>query len=78
MLSATDFFPIPGGRQICERSDLAKETMKEDYNAVYWNERYTVRDKQVPVFLHQHAKTIVTTGTNVDDHGGFFFAWLLP
>ena len=50
--------------QIRERSDLAKETMKEDYNAVYWNQRYTVREDQVPVFLQKHAETIVTTGNS--------------
>ena len=37
--------------------------MKDDYNAVYWDRRYTIRKAQIPVFLAHQADTILTTGT---------------
>jgi hypothetical protein len=33
-----------------------------DYNSTYWNQRYTKRADQVPVFLANHVDLIVTTG----------------
>jgi len=46
---------------IIERKDLKKESLSEDYNATYWQQRYTLR-AEVPRFLASMADTILTTG----------------
>lgn len=51
--------------QIFDHVDISKDTMKEDYNAVYWDKRYTVRESQIPVFLSHQADVILTTGVYV-------------
>ncbi|KAG0201273.1 hypothetical protein BGX28_005846 [Mortierella sp. GBA30] len=36
---------------IVESSKVSKESIKEDFNDAYWEQRYTIREKYVPSFL---------------------------
>jgi gamma-tubulin complex component 2 len=42
--------------------DINKDTMTDDYNAVYWDKRYTLRTSQIPLFIAHQADVILTTG----------------
>jgi gamma-tubulin complex component 2 len=46
---------------IKERSELKKDSLSADYNAAYWQQRYTLHN-QVPHFLASTAETVLTTG----------------
>jgi len=46
---------------IIERRELKKESLSVDYNAAYWQQRYTLRP-EVPHFLASTAETVLTTG----------------
>jgi gamma-tubulin complex component 2 len=48
---------------VFDHVDISKDTMTDDYNAVYWDKRYTVRAHQVPTFLAHQADVILTTGS---------------
>ncbi|XP_011257254.1 gamma-tubulin complex component 2 isoform X2 [Camponotus floridanus] len=46
-----------------EDNDLVhKEELPVDYSADYWEKRYTMRPERIPVFLSEHAQTILRTG----------------
>eukprot|EP00899_Mesostigma_viride_P008784 jgi/Mesvir1/17907/Mv12973-RA.1 len=51
-----------GEFMIEERRELAKESLTEDYNAEYWQSRYALGRREVPVFLRGSAEGILTTG----------------
>lgn len=46
---------------ISENKSLQKESLTQDYDAKYWQERYSLKD-DVPSFLATAAETILTTG----------------
>lgn len=41
---------------------VQKEELPMDYSADYWEKRYTMRPERIPVFLSEHAQTILRTG----------------
>ncbi|CAM9602626.1 unnamed protein product [Chrysoparadoxa australica] len=47
---------------IREEDTLEKENITEDFNAQYWESRYTIAADMVPSFLWPHAEKILTTG----------------
>ena len=47
---------------IRERKDLSRDELRSDYNANYWDKRYTIRGVMVPWFLKPCADQILTTG----------------
>ncbi|XP_051121281.1 gamma-tubulin complex component 2 isoform X2 [Andrographis paniculata] len=46
---------------IAENKLLEKESLKQDYDAKYWHQRYSLKD-DIPSFLANAAETILTTG----------------
>ncbi|KAL7613509.1 hypothetical protein Lser_V15G05573 [Lactuca serriola] len=46
---------------IAENKSLQKESLSEDYDAMYWRQRYSLKD-DIPSFLANSAETILTTG----------------
>ncbi|KAK2974294.1 hypothetical protein RJ640_016780, partial [Escallonia rubra] len=46
---------------IAENKSLQKESLTQDYDAKYWQQRYSLKD-DVPSFLANAAETILTTG----------------
>ncbi|KAJ0766577.1 putative gamma-tubulin complex component protein [Helianthus annuus] len=46
---------------IAENKSLQKESLTQDYDAVYWRQRYSLKD-DIPSFLANSAETILTTG----------------
>ncbi|CAI9090786.1 OLC1v1025635C1 [Oldenlandia corymbosa var. corymbosa] len=46
---------------ISENKSLQKESLTEDYDAKYWQQRYSLKD-DIPSFLASAAETILTTG----------------
>ncbi|KAJ3051926.1 hypothetical protein HK097_007075, partial [Rhizophlyctis rosea] len=47
---------------IQERKGLSKEQLKEDFNDVYWEQRYTLREDAVPGFLEGWKEKILLAG----------------
>lgn len=45
-----------------ERSTLSKSHLRDDYNDVYWEQRYTIRSEWVPCFFESHKETILLAG----------------
>ncbi|XP_008203440.1 gamma-tubulin complex component 2 isoform X2 [Nasonia vitripennis] len=41
---------------------IQREELPIDYSADYWEKRYTMRPERIPVFLSEHAQTILRTG----------------
>ncbi|XP_015599336.1 gamma-tubulin complex component 2 isoform X2 [Cephus cinctus] len=41
---------------------IQREELPMDYSADYWEKRYTMRHERIPVFLSEHAQTILRTG----------------
>ncbi|XP_011499905.1 PREDICTED: gamma-tubulin complex component 2-like [Ceratosolen solmsi marchali] len=41
---------------------IQREELPMDYSADYWEKRYTMRTERIPVFLNEHAQTILRTG----------------
>ncbi|XP_014475537.1 PREDICTED: gamma-tubulin complex component 2-like isoform X2 [Dinoponera quadriceps] len=41
---------------------VQREELPVDYSADYWEKRYTMRPERIPVFLNEHAQTILRTG----------------
>lgn len=41
---------------------LRREVVPENYSADYWEQRYTIRQEQVPEFLEKYAEMILCTG----------------
>ncbi|XP_032680668.1 gamma-tubulin complex component 2-like isoform X2 [Odontomachus brunneus] len=41
---------------------VQREELPVDYSADYWEKRYTMRPERIPVFLSEHAQTILRTG----------------
>ncbi|KAI3733306.1 hypothetical protein L6452_12748 [Arctium lappa] len=46
---------------IAENKSLKKESLTQDYDAMYWRQRYSLKD-DIPCFLANSAETILTTG----------------
>lgn len=46
---------------IAENKSLQKESLTQDYDAMYWKQRYSLKD-DIPSFLANSAETILTTG----------------
>lgn len=46
---------------IAENKSLQKESLTQDYDAMYWRQRYSLKD-DIPSFLANSAETILTTG----------------
>ncbi|KAI5678901.1 hypothetical protein M9H77_09851 [Catharanthus roseus] len=46
---------------IAENKSLQKESLTQDYDAKYWQQRYSLKD-DIPSFLANAAETILTTG----------------
>lgn len=45
-----------------EEHELRKEKIQEDYNDKYWDQRYTVVQRQIPSFLQKMAGKVLSTG----------------
>ncbi|XP_017885284.1 gamma-tubulin complex component 2-like isoform X1 [Ceratina calcarata] len=41
---------------------IHREELPIDYSADYWEKRYTMRPERIPIFLNEHAQTILRTG----------------
>ncbi|XP_058800560.1 gamma-tubulin complex component 2-like isoform X2 [Phymastichus coffea] len=41
---------------------IQREELPMDYSADYWEKRYTMRSERIPIFLSEHAQTILRTG----------------
>lgn len=41
---------------------IQREELPIDYSADYWEKRYTMRPERIPIFLNEHAQTILRTG----------------
>ncbi|OAD55185.1 Gamma-tubulin complex component 2 [Eufriesea mexicana] len=41
---------------------IHREELPIDYSADYWEKRYTMRPERTPIFLNEHAQTILRTG----------------
>lgn len=61
-----------------EEHELRKEKIQEDYNDKYWDQRYTVVQRQIPSFLQKMAGKVLSTGEPpVRAPRGAFPAWRL-
>ena len=47
---------------IQERPSLTKDRLKDDFNDVYWEQRYTLHQDAVPSFLEPYKEKILLTG----------------
>jgi gamma-tubulin complex component 2 len=47
---------------VVEDKSLTKETMEDDFNARYWDNRFTMRSQHVPSILRSHAMKALITG----------------
>ena len=47
---------------IQERKGVSKEQLREDFNDVYWEQRYTLRRDTIPAFLLPFAEKILLAG----------------
>ncbi|KAJ3335903.1 Gamma-tubulin complex component 2 [Kappamyces sp. JEL0680] len=47
---------------IQERASLSKDRLKDDFNDVYWEQRYSLYDDAVPTFLEPYKEKILLTG----------------
>lgn len=45
-----------------ENSGLQKENIQKDYTNAYWEQRYTLNESQVPLFLTSVSSKVLTTG----------------
>ncbi|XP_033216784.1 gamma-tubulin complex component 2 isoform X3 [Belonocnema kinseyi] len=41
---------------------IQREELPVDYSADYWEKRYTMRPERIPIFVNEHAQTIIRTG----------------
>ena len=55
---------------IRERADLSRDELRQDYNANYWDKRYTLRGVMIPWFLKPCADQILTTGERGGEREG--------
>lgn len=53
-----------------EEHELRKEKIQEDYNDRYWDQRYTVVQRQIPSFLQKMAGKVLSTGDAWGEGGG--------
>ncbi len=53
-----------GEFMVREEDTLDKENVREDFNAQYWENRYTIEEEMVCSFLWELANKILTTGTS--------------
>ncbi len=51
-----------GEFMVREEDTLDKENVREDFNAQYWENRYTIEEEMVCSFLSELANKILTTG----------------
>lgn len=47
---------------IIEDKSLSREALEEDFNARYWDNRYTLCEKHIPMILRNHAVRALTAG----------------
>lgn len=47
---------------IAEDSSVSKDSLQEDFNAQYWDNRYTLNIKHIPKILSNHAQKALTAG----------------
>jgi len=47
---------------ISEDVSVSREALEEDFNALYWENRYTLRESHVPMMLKSHATRALTAG----------------
>lgn len=47
---------------IQERPSLSKDRLKDDFNDVYWEQRYSLQSDSVPSFLEPFKEKILLTG----------------
>ncbi|XP_026968842.1 gamma-tubulin complex component 2 isoform X2 [Sagmatias obliquidens] len=52
----------PYSEFMVEERELRKEKIQEDYNDRYWEQRYTVVQRQIPSFLQKMAGKVLSTG----------------
>ncbi|KAB1270804.1 Gamma-tubulin complex component 2 [Camelus dromedarius] len=52
----------PYSEFMVEEHELQKEKIQEDYNDKYWDQRYTVVQRQIPSFLQKMAGKVLSTG----------------
>lgn len=66
---------MPFSEFMVEERELRKEKIQEDYNDRYWEQRYTVVQRQIPSFLQKMAGKVLSTG---DCGGGAWRAVSCP
>nr|XP_031529851.1 gamma-tubulin complex component 2 isoform X1 [Vicugna pacos] len=54
--------PVLCSEFMVEEHELQKEKIQEDYNDKYWDQRYTVVQRQIPSFLQKMAGKVLSTG----------------
>ncbi len=47
---------------VFEDTSVSKEALEEDFNAQYWETRYTLREEHIPRILRSHANKALTAG----------------
>ena len=47
---------------VMEDSNLSREALQDDFNAQYWEQRYTLREEHVPSIIRKHARSALTAG----------------
>jgi gamma-tubulin complex component 2 len=47
---------------IQEKPSVSKERLKDDFNDVYWEQRYFLQNDAVPIFLEPYKEKILNTG----------------
>jgi gamma-tubulin complex component 2 len=51
-----------GEFMVMEDSNLSREALQDDFNAQYWEQRYTLREEHVPSIIRKHARSALTAG----------------
>lgn len=54
--------PVLASEFMVEEHELRKEKIQEDYNDKYWDQRYTVVQRQIPSFLQKMVGKVLSTG----------------
>jgi gamma-tubulin complex component 2 len=47
---------------IQEKPSVSKERLKDDFNDIYWEQRYFLQNEAVPSFLEPYKEKILNTG----------------
>lgn len=57
-----DLDDVYGEFMIMEDTTLSREALLDDFNAQYWEQRYSLREEHVPIIIQKHAQQALTAG----------------